>query len=101
MSSITKTTNYRRFKLNMNVRKAEDSLRKAARRAAEAGWSIHPPEFELTNEMLVLHLALDSKFWQALGTAERWPEWESHQQEFIDYLADRGDADSFFAHVLK
>ena len=101
MSSITKTTEYRRFKLNMDVRKTEDSVRKAARRAAEAGWSIHPPEFELTKEMLILHLALDSNFWQALGAAEQWPEWESHQQDFIEYLADRGDAESFFAQVLR
>jgi len=100
MSSITKTE-YRRHRVQMGVEKSQDSLRKATRRAAEAGWSIHPPEFELTNEMLILHLALDTRFWQALAVAEQWSDWESHQQDFIQYLADRMEAGSFFDHVLR
>ena len=100
MSSITKT-DHRRHRLEMGFAESKDSLRRATRRAAEAGWKIHPPEFELTHEMLILHLALDTKFWQSLAAAEHWPDWESHQQDFIQYLADRGDAASFFEDVLR
>jgi hypothetical protein len=98
MSSIASS---RRQSVNMALDESQDPLRKAARRAADAGWTIQPPGVQLTNEVLILHLALDSNFWQALATAEQWPEWESHRQEFIDYLADSGDAGSFFAHLLK
>jgi len=68
MSSIA---SYWRHSVKMAVDESQDSLRKATRRAAEAGWTPHPPEPELTNEVLILPLALDNNFWQALATAEQ------------------------------
>jgi hypothetical protein len=62
---------------------------------------MNPPETELTREILVLHLAIDSAFWQALAKAVGWPDWERHRRNFIDYLADGGSAASFFAHLLN
>jgi len=62
---------------------------------------MNPPESELTREILVLHLAIDSSFWQALAKAVGWPDWERHRRNFIDYLADGGNAGSFFAHLLN
>jgi len=62
---------------------------------------MHPPATELTSEILVLHLAIDCGFWQALAKAGGWPEWEVQRQDFIDYLADGGNAASFFEHLLN
>jgi hypothetical protein len=87
--------------VKMAFDESENPLRKAIRRAAESGWSVNPPEIANTNEILILHLAIDSNFWQALATAEKWPHWEPHRQDFIDYLADGGNPASFFAHLLK
>jgi len=87
--------------VKMALGESENPLRKAMQRAAVAGWSMNPPESEVANDILVLHLAIDSNFWQALAATEQWPEWEPHRQDFIDYLADGGNAASFFAHILK
>ena len=83
------------------VDESDSPIRNATQRAAGSGWSMHPPENELTNEILVLHLAIDSSFWQALAKAVGWPDWERHRRNFIDYLADGGNAASFFAHLLN
>jgi hypothetical protein len=88
-------------RVTMPVKETDSPMRNAMRRAATFGWALNPPETELTSEILILHLALDSNFWQALATAEGWPEWEPRRQEFIEYLADGGNAGSFFAHLLK
>jgi hypothetical protein len=85
----------------MTVEESDSPIRNATRRAAGSGWSINPPENELTSEILVLHLAIDGTFWQALAKAVGWPDWERHRRNFIDYLADGGDAASFFAHLLN
>ncbi len=87
--------------VTMAVEEADSPMRKAMRRATGSGWNLRPPETELTSEILVLQLALDSSFWQSLGTAEGWRQWEPHRQDFIEYLADGGNAASFFAHLLK
>jgi hypothetical protein len=83
------------------VKQSDWPLRNAIRRAAGSGWRMHPPESELTNDILVLHLAIDNNFWQALATTEQWSEWEARRQNFIEYLADGGNAASFFANILK
>ena len=70
-------------------------------RAAKSVWSMNLAEPELTNDILVLHLAIDSNFWQALAATEQWYEWELYRQDFVDYLADGGNAASFYAHILK
>jgi hypothetical protein len=88
-------------RVTMAVEEADSPMRMAMRRATGSGWNLHPPEIELTSEILVLHLALDSSFWQSLATAEGWQEWEPHRQDFIEHLADGGSAGSFFAHLLK
>jgi hypothetical protein len=80
---------------------SENPLRIAMQRAAKSGWSMNLAEAELTNDILVLHLAIDSNFWQALAATEQWSEWEPHREDFVDYLADGGNAASFFAHILK
>jgi hypothetical protein len=85
----------------MTVEESDSPIRNATRRAAGSGWSMNPPETELTREILVLHLAIDSAFWQALAKAVGWPDWERNRRNFIDYLADGGDAASFFAHLLS
>jgi hypothetical protein len=88
-------------RFTMAVEEADSPMRKAMRRATGSGWNLRPPEAKLTSEILVLHLALDSSFWQSLAKAEGWQEWEPHRQDFIEYLADGGTAGSFFAHLLK
>ena len=83
------------------VEDIDNQIRDAIRRAADAGWNMNPPESELTNDILILHLAIDITFWQALAASEQWSGWESRRQGFIDYLADGGNAASYFAHILK
>jgi hypothetical protein len=42
----------------------------------------------------------DPDFWMALARARKWEDinaWRFHWHRFIDHLADRKDADSFFA----
>ncbi len=85
----------------MTIEGSNSPIRNATQRAAGSGWSMHPPATELTNEILVLHLAIDCGFWQALAKAGGWPEWEVQRQDFIDYLADGGNAASFFEHLLN
>ena len=85
----------------MPIEESDSPIRNATQRAAGSGWSMNPPENELTNEILILHLAIDSSFWQALAKAVGWPDWERHRRNFIDYLADGGNAASFFAHLLN
>jgi hypothetical protein len=87
--------------VTMTVEESDSPMRIALRRAAKSGWSLNPPETELPSDVLVLQLALDSNFWQSLATAEGWPEWESHRQDFIESLADGGNAASFFSQLLK
>ena len=58
---------------------SENPLRIAIQRAAKSGWSLNLAEPELTNDILVLHLAIDSNFWQALAATEQWSEWEPHR----------------------
>jgi hypothetical protein len=98
MSAITRFPTQRD---TTSVEKADSPMRDAMRRAAVSGWKLNPPETELPSDILVLQLALDGSFWQSLATAEGWPEWEPSRQDFIDYLADGGNAASFFTHLLK
>jgi hypothetical protein len=83
------------------IEQSDSPIRTATQRAAGSGWSMHPPATELTNEILVLHLAIDCGFWQALARSGGWPEWEVQRQDFIDYLADGGNPASFFEHLLN
>lgn len=80
---------------------SNNGLGKALRVAERTGWSINPPDLTLTYAIIVLHLALDNNFWQALAAEQHWAEWERHRQEFIDHLADGGDASVFFDEILK
>jgi hypothetical protein len=98
MSAITRFPTKR---VTVAFEESDSPMRNAMRRAAMSGWNLNRPETELTSDVLVLQLALDSNFWQSLATAEGWPEWESHRQDFIESLADGGNAASFFAHLLK
>jgi hypothetical protein len=84
-----------------NFKEGDNPIQNAIRRANGSGWSMKPPDSELRNDLVILHLAIDSDFWQALAATEKWSEWEHRRQDFIDYLADGGNAASFFAHVLK
>jgi hypothetical protein len=83
------------------LKDVDSPIQNAIRRANGSGWSMKPPNPETRNDLIVLHLAIDSDFWQALAATEKWSEWERRRQDFIDYLADGGNAASFFAHVLK
>ena len=83
------------------LKEGDNPIQNAIRRANGSGWSMKPPDSELRNDLVILHLAIDSDFWQALAATEQWSEWERRRQDFIDYLADGGNAASFFAHVLK
>jgi hypothetical protein len=84
-----------------NEGETENPLRKAVRLAREAGWAINPPALDPTTELLVLHLAIDHNFWQALASVEHWPDWEPYRQDFIDHLAGGESATSFFGQILK
>jgi len=86
---------------SMAVEDADGPMRSAMHRATESGWKFNPPETELTSEVLVLHLALDSNFWQCLAKAERWAAWQPHRQDYIEHLADGGTAAAFFARLLR
>jgi hypothetical protein len=79
----------------------ESPVWKAIRIAKTRGWRLDPPELGSNPEMLALHLAIDSRFWQALGRSQRWGNWQTHREMFILHLESGKDMDSFFRAALK
>lgn len=84
-------------------------MKEAIQKAIEGGY--RQTSFDLSYSPL-----LDPLFWQALGKAMGWEDfegydvegdfskiegWRNHWHRFIDHLASGGDAESFFKELLK